>query len=416
MAETPPAFTIRVRPRDSEKAFIFEGADGRTVSFGSKATLEQAIFEQAGLRGMLEELKSIGGGKLDLTLAQTGKALGKLDDAGKLVFYSLLGSDVLDFAADVTDLVETNLAVATAAGDVPWVHVTTADNDPIAHAIPLEMVPFTGRSLSSFVGQDETLLGEALDRFLGFVAVVRRDRGDIDGAPALMNPPTGMPVKLFQNLSLTNVRGEMDYFAKRPQFEVDGPWPVSGETLESFRTTLLAQIFDPRNRLDGSARTAPDQIQHFACHCDTFGDAQAHRFLLQGEDGIKFAMPLTGLRKELLERSQRRELADCDKPLVFLNGCGATAVDSRQLGSFAQFFLVNRNRGLVGSQIMIPDEFAVAFAEMFYSALIFERRPVGEAVLSARRKLAERRKNVLGLLYMHYGPTDLRLAACRASP
>lgn len=411
MADTPPAFTIRIRPRDSEKAFIFEGADGRTVSFGSKTTLEQAIFEQAGLRGMLEELKAIGGGKLDLTLAQTGRALGKLDDAGKLVFFSLLGSDILDYAGEVTDLVETNLAVAAAVGGVPWVHVTTADNDPIAHAIPFEIVPFTGRSLSPSVGEDETVLGQSLDRFLGFAAVVRRDRGDIRGAPALTNPPTGIPIKLFQNLSLTNAKGEMEYFAQRPQFEVDGPWPVSGETPETFKAKLLAQLFDPRNRLDGSTRTEPDQIHHFACHCDTFGDAHAHRFVLQGEDGVKLPMPLTGLRKELLERSQRRELPDCEKPLVFLNGCGATAVDPRQLGSFAQFFLINRNRGLIGAQIMIPDEFAAAFAEMFYSALVFERRPVGEAVLSARRRLAERRKNVLGLLYMHYGPTDLQLAA-----
>ncbi len=411
MLETPPAFTIRIRPRDSEKAFIFEGADGRSVAIGDKAAVERILFEQAGLRRMLEELKTIGAGAVRWSLADTGAALRKLNDAGRHVFFTLLGNDAGPYAAQVSGLVEEALAAAASSGAPPWVHVTTPDNDPVAHAIPFEIVPFARRRLADAVGEDETLLGGALDRFLGFVAVVRRDSGNTGAVRSLARPATGIPVKLFQNLSLANAKNEMGYFQQRSQFDVDGPWPVDGLTQGTFESTMLSQIFEPRQRIDGSARDEPDQIHHLACHCDTFGDAQTHRFVLQGEDGQSFGMSLGALQNEFLQLAQLGEHVPCDKPLVFLNGCGATSVDPRQLGSFAHFFLINGNRGLIGSQIMIPDAFAAAFSERFYSSLVFNGLSVGEAVLSARRKLAEQEKNVLGLLYTHYGPTELQVAA-----
>ncbi|HME22371.1 MAG TPA: CHAT domain-containing protein [Acetobacteraceae bacterium] len=411
MSDIEPAVTIRIRPKDSEKAFVFQGVGNRTVGVGSKTTFEQAIFEQASLRTMLEEVKAIGGGALDLSLVQADQALLKLYEAGKLVYNGLLGTDVLEYAAEVRELVQESLDAAGSDGRIPWVHVTTADNDPIAHAIPFELIPFRARRPPPSVAGNESRLAEALDGFLGFTTIVRRDCANIFHGGMIVRRPAGVPIKLFQNLSLKNAPAEMEYFCRRPAFDVDGPWPVAPLTPQAFADTLLRQIFDPRARLNGEARDAPDQIHHFACHCDTFGEAVSHRFTLQGPDGAKLSMPLSSLRLKLVERSENRELVDCDMPLVFLNACGATAVDPRQLGSFVQFFLLNRNRGLIGPQIMIPDQFARAFVEMFYSALVFQELPVGVAVLQARRKLAERKKNMLGLLYMHYGPSELCLAA-----
>lgn len=411
MTDGPPALTIRIRPNDSEKAFLFEGIGGRTVAVGSKRSLEQAIFEQASLRTLLEDMKKIGGGALELGLPQADQLLQKLHEAGKLVLYGLLGDDVIDYAADLRELVADSLIAAGAAETVPWVHVTTPDNDPIAHAIPFELIPFRASHPPRSIANDESRLAEVLDGFLGFTAVVRRDRGDVFSGGMLARPAEGIPIKLFQNLSLKNAEAEMNYFCNTAGFDPDGPWPIGALAPQDFKETLLRQIFDPRARIDGTPRSSPDQIYHFACHCDTFGDQNVHRLILQGDDGKALPMPLKDLRLRLLDLSENRATAPCDMPLIFLNACGAAAVDPRQLGSFVQFFLLNRNRGLIGAQIMIPDEFAVAFAELFYSELVTNGRSVGEAVLLARRKLAERKKNMLGLLYMHYGPSELRLAA-----
>lgn len=411
MVRTEPAFIVRIRPEDSQKAFVFEGVAGRKVAVGSKQTFEQAIFEQASLRPMLEELKRIGAGALDLTLEQADEALRKLYHAGKMVLYGLLGNDVLNSAGELRSLVADSLESARRNGGTPWVHVATADNDHIAHAIPFELIPFTASGPPPSVAEDESRLASVLDGFLGFTTVVRRDLGDLYDGGMIARHEARVALKLFQNLSLANAQAEADYFLQRAEFDVDGPWPVDPLAPQAFTNELQRHIFDPWARLDGTVRAAPDQIQHFVCHCDTFGDAHGHRFVLQGADGKSLAMSLGELRVALVELAEMGRHVKCEMPLVFLNACGATAMDPRQLGSFVQFFLQNRNRGVIGAQTMIPDQFAAAFAEMFYSALVFQEMTVGEAVLHARRKLAERKKNMLGLLYMHYGPPELRVAA-----
>lgn len=412
MFEDAPAFTIRIRPQDSESAFVFEGVGGHKVSVGSRETFRQAVFEQGtGLRAMLEDLRQIGGGTLQLELSQTDVFLQKLFHVGQLVLDGILGNDTGSRAADLSDLTEASMAAALATGRTPWIHVVTADNDEIAHAIPFELIPFMSRRPPPSVAADETRLAEALDGFLGFSAVVRRDRGDTLPSAVLARSARGVPVKLFQNLSLVNAKAEMDYFRSNASFDPDEPWPEEALTAEAFSATLLRHVFDPRMLMDGSRRDVPDQIHHFACHCDTFGSATGHNLMLEGPDGRAMTMQLTTLRSKFVEIARNRERVDCDMPLVFLNACGATAVDPLQIGSFVKFFLDNLNRGLIGAQIMIPSQFAAAFSEMFYTELAFNGLTVGEAMLRARRKLAERKKNPLGVLYMHYGQSALRVAA-----
>src|SRR5690242_18498329 len=104
MANATPALTIRIRPSDTEKAFIFEDSAGRSVAVGSKTAFEQAVFEQAGLRQRLELLRSVGEGALTLSPADADKALAGFYEAGKLVQRNLLGNDLV-YAQDVSGIV-----------------------------------------------------------------------------------------------------------------------------------------------------------------------------------------------------------------------------------------------------------------------------------------------------------------------
>lgn len=53
------------------------------------------------------------------------------------------------------------------------------------------------------------------------------------------------------------------------------------------------------------------------------------------------------------------------RPLVFLNACGASAVDPATSGSFPKFFLAHRFLGVIGTETAIPDKVAATFSESF---------------------------------------------------
>lgn len=74
MDRATPAITIRIRPADSDKAFVFQYGDSQPVAVGSKSTFEQAMFEQSTLRDKLEEIKKIGAGRLKLLPEEADEA------------------------------------------------------------------------------------------------------------------------------------------------------------------------------------------------------------------------------------------------------------------------------------------------------------------------------------------------------
>jgi hypothetical protein len=70
--------------------------------------------------------------------------------------------------------------------------------------------------------------------------------------------------------------------------------------------------------------------------------------------------------------------------------------------SFPEMFLFNvGNRGVIGTETRIPDQFAAEFSEQFYLNLV-RGATLGMAVFNARWTLLKRRNNPLGLLYSVY--------------
>lgn len=78
------------------------------------------------------------------------------------------------------------------------------------------------------------------------------------------------------------------------------------------------------------------------------------------------------------------------RPIVFLNACqlGAGAMGLTGMGGWAQRFVTSGAGAFLGAYWSVFDQSALHFAEEFYQELI-KGRPIGEAVLAARKKVRD---------------------------
>ena len=78
-------------------------------------------------------------------------------------------------------------------------------------------------------------------------------------------------------------------------------------------------------------------------------------------------MALTNALSRLKTRSPNDKLP---RPLVFLNSCGSGNLDPAAAGSFPELFLGHGFSGFIGTETIVPDNFAAAFATEFYDNLL----------------------------------------------
>jgi hypothetical protein len=103
-----------------------------------------------------------------------------------------------------------------------------------------------------------------------------------------------------------------------------------------------------------------------------------------------------------------------DPVIVFLNGCSTAPVSDFEHDSPLGLLIRDGDHRVcgVGTVGAVPGPFAAALARLFWNAFL-EGDPLGTALLTARRELAEKCENPLGLLYTTFGDIDTCL---RASP
>jgi len=170
-------------------------------------------------------------------------------------------------------------------------------------------------------------------------------------------------------------------------------------------------VWNPALRFNGAVRQPLDQVQHFACHCETHEtlsedcflgfahDNRSHRKVTIGDLQNRFAA--------LSVRLPRQE--DVALPLIFLNACGTSAIDPGGVSSFPALFVEeNGNRGFIGTETRMPDKFAAAFSQAFYTHLL-EGYPLGEAIHAAKWNLLEKQNNPMGIFYTVYANPDTRV-------
>jgi len=244
---------------------------------------------------------------------------------------------------------------------------------------------------------DRDMLFRACMTFLGFSTAIRRvftdTAGDDEGLDQnrVLRNRRRLPLTLFQEAStLAGARAEEAFFRRHQELFRFRAWPSPRS--RAIEVGLAAQLFDSRAGLDGAkARSRPDEIQHFACHCATTDADPLQHALRLGAAGAKPCVVTLGRLDAEFGLVEATEDPLRPGPLVFLNACGSAAIEPGFSTSFVQWFLRNQNRGVIGTETPVPDTFAAAFAARFYTSLLAQQ-PAGQALISAKHHMARLRQ------------------------
>lgn len=408
-AALAPAMRIYIRPQRSDKAFLFVGENGKEVAVGTRSSLNRLLEDQSSFRPLLERFRDHGSSGLKLSWTRAGTALEDLKSVANYFLAGMMNGDYLSLA-DICQMWNAGNLKARASGTTPWVQIVLPEPDAVLQSVPFELLPMLSPPAAAGI-VNHIALGEALDSFLGFSAILSRVTRESVQVPDLASDEGRLAVKLFQNTELASAEQEIRFFRSRQaKFDLDGPWPVDPIDGPEAIRFVASHLLDPAVTLAGRTRKPPDQVQHFVCHCETFGAAADYTLTLGSSEELQHKITLSNLIDYQIAAARAQALGRGAMPLVFLNACGSSSIDPGQIGSFVQFFLSNGNRGIIGTQTLIPDDVAAKFAELFYLGLTAPDKSVGEAVLEARQKLAKQYLNPLGILYMHFGRSELKVA------
>jgi hypothetical protein len=403
-----PAFRISLRITEEGSNLTFESSRGQALSVAGDLTRQNLAEQHRKLREDLTRFKQLIGKALPVTdWDRVREAMDLLYQRGRRLLFQLIGPQhwpavhnlILAACPDWDqDFVDT---------PPPLVELQARLED----LVPIELLPlFSGPKPSQITGPES--LSAVAHRFLGFSTIVRRlFRGcPLAGDSLLENSPR-LPVKFFHHAELLGAQDELQFLSQQQGIDLEGPWP--NEELPRARIVehLAKHLWNPGSRFNGNTRHPPDQIQHFACHCNTELSAhEEHCLGLAHGPGVGHWIKIGELQAEFLdlaEQASRR--ADREMPLIFFNACGSSALDPSGLASFPHLLLHhNRNRGFIGAETQIPDELAGVFSRLFYTRLL-QGNPLGAAIHAARWTILRRYNNPLGILYSVYANPDLRV-------
>ncbi|WP_155060053.1 CHAT domain-containing protein [Streptomyces blattellae] len=274
--------------------------------------------------------------------------------------------------------------------------------------LPLEFLPL----FRMFPGPPVETVDDftrACRTLVGFSCVVRRAMlpAPVNGRLGLHTEPQGrVPARFLYYENLKGAVEELAWFADAGAYiDIEGPYPDGAASAPA----LAEQIFDPRLLLDRTRRELPDQLQHFACHCYTRSDdALAAEIELSGA-GHHFRTTLGALGADLVALGASQDLRTFDLPLVMMNACGSGRMRAVGAPSFPYLFLMNGNRGFIGTETEIPDDIAAAFSKALYERFLIRRIPLGRALLESRLHLLHTLRNPLGLTYAAYADPGLHV-------
>ncbi|WP_017314038.1 CHAT domain-containing protein [Mastigocladopsis repens] len=156
---------------------------------------------------------------------------------------------------------------------------------------------------------------------------------------------------------------------------------------------------------------ANHNILHFACHCLSEElDIDTLLFTLlkdEGQEGEPLVIQLGAISFILVREDKRFQC----QPLVFLNACqSAGGTDAlRKTFNLPQMFIKRGAEAVIATACPVPDRFAAAFAQQFYTFFIDKQMTIGEALQATRRYFIEEYNNPLGLAYGLYSPPYYRL-------
>ena len=285
---------------------------------------------------------------------------------------------------------------------VPLVHAVSS----FADYFPWEFLPLFD-PYADFQVTTAQELEAACRRFLGFGAVVEHHSLTQPVDP-ILDATGSLVVRFVYEASYQGAQAELGFLRSRAKVDIEEPYPQSGKRDEA-APTLAQQLRDPTLRFNGKHRDRPDQIVHFACHCETPRDHPPDDYAIQlaAPDGTKETIRLEDFIDGMMCASAWDHPARRDRmPLVFLNACGTSVMEPASAASWLKPFADNHNRGFIGTMANVPDRVAARFSRTFYTEL-FSGRTAGEALHRAKWNLLQDYANPLGILYSLYADAGL---------
>lgn len=151
--------------------------------------------------------------------------------------------------------------------------------------------------------------------------------------------------------------------------------------------------------LQNCFRTPPGLL-HFACH-NTFSPSS----------GSTVGMDGGPVHPDDLEQSKRRLSMAGANPLIFFNACRTAGeiYGFTQLSGWASQFMAAGAGAFVGTLWPVRSETARIFATSFYTAIVHQELPLGEATLLARKSVSEDLADPTWLAYSVYGSPNARV-------
>lgn len=358
------------------------------------------------LRDGLDEMKKSLRGDI-LTIADADAALREFNKRGLSVLWSIFGENLLE-------------AVKAFRTCFPgWnslqepVSITIVAE--LSRFVPLELLPIFDPTNWPSIPSDQQALSVLVRRFPGFCAIIKREfpRLPVSHDLVLKNDPK-LPLRCFGNVDYQDLPAaakELGFFkSKGEYFDLKGPWPPStGLSAQDFSEKLLNYLQFAEESSDEETESPIDEIQHFICHCDIDSKLFAQSFLrLSQENEIRIWELQAAFAAHAVAESPRAKPQSA--PLIFLNACGASRIDPMAVTSFPQLFVVdNKNRGFIGTETNVPDDFAAAFSAAFYTELL-GGSTLGKAIQNAKWKMLLEQNNPLGIIYTVYADPDLHVS------
>jgi hypothetical protein len=280
--------------------------------------------------------------------------------------------------------------------------------------IPIDILPLLDPYPDkSAISEELDQLGKLACCFLGFSAIVKREIGEATGNPRRLENIPKLPVKMFINRSLRGARQE-EVTLRNAHIDIDPGWPSdSNPSQADFADILATHLWEVGTRFGRTRGEFPDQICHFACHSNT----DVNRLPMNYEIGLQ-GQRLMGERKVTLQDltvalsilSEKNSNDPRPRPLIFMNSCGSGDLDPQGAASFQDLFLKRKLGfiGFIGTETVMPDDFAAEFSRVFYDKLI-RGSTVGQSILRARWDLLKTYHNPLGLMYALFAAPEIHV-------
>ena len=228
--------------------------------------------------------------------------------------------------------------------------------------LPLELLPlFNTRKLPDTVKSEDLPL--AVRRLPCFSTVVRRQLPSITptrGEDALkLDNFHSLPLRFFWNQDLEGSKSEKEFFERVKGIDLIGPWPDQHVTSNELKNRLAEWLWDASSRVEEKDRH--DQVQHFACHCDTDPTTSPRSHLIfRGDEKVTISDIKRGFRDRARPATANKlERDPARRPLVFLNACRSLQVKPGAVTSIPMFFLDPvegcGSRGVIGTAARVPD-------------------------------------------------------------